>query len=202
MDLTALCPCNSGLRHGSCCALVPVSAPQNSLRHLIPIVKCAAEAHSQGNVEVAERLCLDVLELIPVEHNALRILYEIRKIKAEYNAAEALIRRLVSLDPNDFWAITELTLMLLNKGTLDEAEAFARNAVRIAPENPQAHNLMGMVLTEAHKPKLGEYHYLRVLDLSATRDPILLANLAWNLKTQGRMAEARVPVRGVHNAGA
>jgi len=63
--------------------------------------------------------------------------------------------------------------------------------VRIAPENPQAHNLMGMILTEAQRPAVGEYHYRRVLELSGARDPILLANLAWNLKTQGRMAEAR-----------
>ncbi len=67
----------------------------------------------------------------------------------------------------------------------------ARNAVRIAPENPQAHNLMGMILTEAQRPAVGEYHYRRVLELSGARDPILLANLAWNLKNQGRMEEAR-----------
>ena len=191
MDPTTLCPCDSGLRHGSCCALVPVTPPQNSLRHLIPLIQRATQAYGEGDLQVAERLCLDVLELVPVERDALRILYEIRKASSRHNAAEALIRRLVALDPNDFWAVNELTLVLLNKATLTEAEVHARNAVRIAPENPQAHNLMGMVLTEAHKPKLGEYHYRRVLDLSAARDPILLANLAWNLKTQGRMADAR-----------
>ena len=63
--------------------------------------------------------------------------------------------------------------------------------MRIAPENPQAHNLMGMIMTEANRPQVGEYHYRRVLELTGQRDPILLANLAWNLKNQGRMAEAR-----------
>ncbi|MDQ2763866.1 MAG: sulfotransferase, partial [Pseudomonadota bacterium] len=67
----------------------------------------------------------------------------------------------------------------------------ARNAIRIAPQNPQAHNLMGMILTEAQRPSIGEYHYRQVLDLSGARDPILLANLAWNLKNQGRMQEGR-----------
>src|SRR5262249_25378164 len=60
-----------------------------------------------------------------------------------------------------------------------------------APENPQSHNLLGMVLSERHRPQIGEYHYRRVLELSRRRDPILLANLAWNLKNQGRMAESR-----------
>jgi tetratricopeptide (TPR) repeat protein len=80
---------------------------------------------------------------------------------------------------------------MLGKGSLPEAEAHARNAIRIAPENPQAHNLMGMIMTEANRPQIGEYHYRRVLALSEARDPILLANLAWNLKNQGRMEEAR-----------
>ena len=111
--------------------------------------------------------------------------------RARRSAAEALIRRIVALDPNNLVATNELALILLGKGNLAEAEHHARNAVRIAPENPQAHNLMGMILTEANRPQVGEYHYRRVLELTGQRDPILLANLAWNLKNQGRMTEAR-----------
>jgi Tfp pilus assembly protein PilF len=63
--------------------------------------------------------------------------------------------------------------------------------VRIAPENPQSHNLMGIVMTEANQPRVGGYHYRKVTALSQRRDPILIANFAWNLKNQGRMAESR-----------
>ena len=149
------------------------------------------QAHRQGAIETAERLCLDVLELAPDRPGALSVLYEIRKAQGKARAAEALIRRIVALDPNNLVATNELALILLGKGSLAEAEVHARNAVRIAPENPQAHNLMGMIMTEANRPQIGEYHYRRVLDLSGQRDPILLANLAWNLKNQGRMEEAR-----------
>jgi tetratricopeptide (TPR) repeat protein len=38
---------------------------------------------------------------------------------------------------------------------------------------------------------IGEYHYRRVLELAPGEEPITLANLAWNLKNQGRMDEAR-----------
>ena len=192
MDLIELCPCDSGLRRISCCAMPAVAQPPpEALRHLVPLVRRAQEASRSGAGQVAERLCLDVLELVPIERDALRLLYEIRKAEDRQIAAEALVRRLVALDPNDFSATIELTLLLLQKGALPEAEIQARNAVRIAPEHAQAHNLMGMVLTEAHKPQLGEYHYRRVLALTRARDPILLANLAWNLKTQGKMDEAR-----------
>jgi len=188
----ALCDCGSGLRAVRCCAMqLGALPPPEATRHLVPLVERALQAHRQGAVETAERLCLDVLELAPDRPGALSVLYEIRKAQGKARAAEALIRRIVALDPNNLVATNELALILLGKGSLAEAEVHARNAVRIAPENPQAHNLMGMIMTEANRPQIGEYHYRRVLDLSGQRDPILLANLAWNLKNQGRMEEAR-----------
>jgi tetratricopeptide (TPR) repeat protein len=165
--------------------------PPESSRHLMPLVERAVVAHRQGAIETAERLCLDVLELAPDRPGALTVLYQIRKDQGKHAAADALIRRIVALDPNNFAATNEFALLLLGKGAIQEAEAQARNAVRIAPQNPQSHNLMGMILTEAQRPQIGEYHYRKVLALSGTRDPILIANLAWNLKNQGRMEEGR-----------
>jgi tetratricopeptide (TPR) repeat protein len=189
---SALCPCGSGLRAVRCCNLqLQSQPPQDATRHLVPLVERAIQAHRQGAVETAEQLCLDVLELAPDRIGALSVLYEIRKAEGNARAAEALIRRLVALDPNSLMATNEIALILLGKGSLAEAEVHARNAIRIAPENPQAHNLMGMIMTEANRPPIGEYHYRRVLELTGQRDPILLANLAWNLKNQGRMSEAR-----------
>ena len=98
---------------------------------------------------------------------------------------------MVALYPNDFWATNELTLLLLGKGALAEAEVHARNAVRIAPQNAQAHHLMGMIMTEINRPQIGEYHYRRALELADQRGSVLLANLAWNLKNQSKMTEAR-----------
>ncbi|HTB44053.1 MAG TPA: pilus assembly protein, partial [Acetobacteraceae bacterium] len=189
--MSSLCECGSGLRAVRCCALqLGALPPAGATRHLVPLVERALQAHRQGAIETAERLCLDVLELAPDRPGALSVLYEIRKAQNKPRAAEALIRRIVALDPNNLVATNELALILLGKGSLAEAEVHARNAVRIAPENPQAHNLLGMIMTEANRPQIGEYHYRRVLDLSGQRDPILLANLAWNLKNQGRMEEA------------
>ena len=187
-----LCPCGSGLRAARCCSLdASAIPPAEATRHLMPLVERAVQAHRNGATETAEQLCLDVLELAPDRPGALSVLYEIRKSQGNHRAAEALIRRIVTLDPNNFWGTNELTLLLLGKGDLAEGEMHARNAVRIAPENPQAHNLMGMIMTEAQRPAIGEYHYRRVLELAGNRDPILLANLAWCLKNQGRMAESR-----------
>ncbi len=50
---------------------------------------------------------------------------------------------------------------------------------------------MGMIMTEAHRPQVGEHHYRWAMKLIASPSPVLVANLAWNLRNQGRMAESR-----------
>ncbi|MGI8840970.1 MAG: tetratricopeptide repeat protein, partial [Caulobacteraceae bacterium] len=186
-----LCACGSGLRVLRCCGQdISLKAPPAAARHVAPLAERAVAAHGEGKVDEATALCLDVLELAPGQAQALKLLYQIRRGSVP-GAAEALIRRLVALYPNDFSATNELTLLLLGKGALAEAEVHARNAVRIAPQNAQAHHLMGMIMTEINRPQIGEYHYRRALELADQRGAVLLANLAWNLKNQGKMAEAR-----------
>src|SRR5271165_2882403 len=100
-----LCPCGSGLRPARCCALQQGAIPPaDATRHLVPLVERAIQAWQQGARDVAERLCLDVLELAPDRPGALSVLYSIRKEEGKAAAAEALIRRLVYFEPNNFEA--------------------------------------------------------------------------------------------------
>ena len=75
------------------------------------------------------------------------------------------------LDPNNLPATQALALLLFTKGALAEAEVHARNAVRIAPTDAQSHNLMGMIMTEAQRPQVGEHHYRRAMTLIAAPSP-------------------------------
>lgn len=101
---SVLCPCGSGLRTIRCCGMEDHSLPPSeAIRHLVPLVERAVQAHRQGSTETAERLCLDVLELAPDRPRALRILYDRSKAQGNARAAEALIRRIVGLDPNTSW---------------------------------------------------------------------------------------------------
>ena len=186
------CPCGSGLSRARCCALdvASLGAPE-AHRHLVPLEEQAHRAWRDGDKATAEHLAIDVLELAPGRPGALSVLYQLRKQQERNGAAEALIHRIVAVAPNNFWAVNELTLLLLGKGDLLEAERQARNAVRIAPENAQSHYLLGMALTEGHRPSAGEYHFEMAAKLSGARDPVLLANYALCLKNQGKMAAAR-----------
>ncbi len=186
------CVCGSGLSRARCCEMdMTALGVADAHRHLVPLEEQATQAHRDGDTEIAERLALDVLELAPGRIGALAVLYQLRKHQGRAAAFEALIRRIVVLAPNNFWAVNELTLLLLGKGDLVEAERHARNAIRIAPENAQSHYLMGMALTEGHRPAAGEYHFAMAAKLSGARDPVLLANYALCLKNQGKMAASR-----------
>jgi tetratricopeptide (TPR) repeat protein len=188
-DPGTVCACGSGLKADRCCALDwTASWPQPALT---PELDRARAALVAGNAAEAEPLLVDLLHRSPQHIGALMLLYELRAATNRAPAAAALLARIVRLDPNHLAATHALALLLFSKGALVQAEHHARNAVRIAPIDPQSHNLMGMIMTEAQRPQVGEHHYRRARELLREPSPILLANLAWNLKNQGRMAESR-----------
>jgi tetratricopeptide (TPR) repeat protein len=189
VDPTSPCPCGSGLRYARCCGLdwtAPWPEPGPA-----PEVGRTRAALAAGNSAEAERELIELIERSPKHIGGLALLHELRAGQNQTSAAEALLGRIVRLDPNNLNATQALALLLFTKGALAEAEVHARNAVRIAPTDPQSHNLMGMIMTEAQRPKVGEHHYRRAMKLLAAPSAILIANLAWNLKNQGRMAESR-----------
>jgi tetratricopeptide (TPR) repeat protein len=157
----------------------------------VPEVSRTRAALAAGNSAEAERELIELIERSPKHIGGLALLHELRAGQNQTSAAEALLGRIVRLDPNNLNATQALALSLFTKGALADAEVHARNAVRIAPTDPQSHNLMGMIMTEAQRPQVGEHHYRRAMKLLAAPNAILIANLAWNLKNQGRMAESR-----------
>ena len=189
--LTPRCGCGSLLRPGRCCALEPAGlAAVEAEAPLQPLFE-QADARADTEPERAMALCVDVLELSPGHRAALWLLARLHGQAGNAVASEALLRRLVGLDPNHVGATQALALALLTRGRAAEAEGLARNAIRIAPQHPQSHNLLALAVTEAGQPRTGELHYRRALALLVRPDPVVQANLAWSLKLQGRMQEAR-----------
>lgn len=183
------CACGSGLHHDRCCGLDLAVAP--AAPPVSEPIDAAAAALRAGDLATAGELLVQRLEAFPLDLPALGLLADVRRAEGRMAAVEALLNRMLLVDPNQPAVVQALALMLFNRGDLVEAERHARNAVRLAPSNAQSHNLMGMIMTEAHRPHVGEHHYRRVMELLAAPSPIVLANLAWNLKNQGRMEEAR-----------
>ena len=163
IDARPICACGSGLSADRCCALDWTAAWPTPVQE--PEVGEARTAQAAGSIAEAERLLVGVLARSPLHVGALTLLVDVRTSQDKKGASEALLKRIVRLDPNDLPATQALALLLFGKGALAEAEIHARNAVRIAPLDPQSHNLMGMIMTEAQRPQVGEHHYRRALEL-------------------------------------
>lgn len=184
------CSCHSGLKYKNCCGLLQPAIPGPPQIELVEEeYQAGVAALSEGNSEQALRYFIEVLEQVPCHIRALRMLYKIQSESDNSQAAEALLRRLIHLMPQDDWAYAELAMRLYEKSDLPGAEQHARNVVRLSPDNAQGHNLMGMILTDAHRLQAGEFHYRRALSLHG---PVgkLCANLALNLERQGKLEEA------------
>ncbi len=190
-----LCSCGSGLRRVRCCEFDPAALPDKpAVDSLNPMAEEATKLFNEKKHKDAEALALKILDLAPNQRGALRVLLEIRKAENRPKAAEALARRLATL-PSEGPLISaaanlQLAQMLVGQSRHLDAEPAAREALKLSPRDPTAHHVMGVILTETGRLRAGESHYRRALVLLEREDGMVLANLAWNLKLQGRLDEA------------
>lgn len=185
------CNCGSGLRARRCCALDEGGPPDPAHHALIaPHMKQARAAADAGRHLEAERLVLQILDLAPLHPEALRLLYDKRRAEGRIAAAIALVARIAALPPETPAAHVQHAHLLVKAARHAEAEAPARRAVLLAPRDPVGHHLLGLIQTETGRAAYGERHYRIAEALSETTDPVLLGNLALNLRQQGRLDEA------------
>jgi tetratricopeptide (TPR) repeat protein len=159
------------------------------VRQFEEAIRNAASAFDAGDAGQAAALCASILTQVPGHVRALKLLAQVRRQENKPEAVEKLLLRAFQAHPNDDGAACDLALHYFQKRDLPAAERHARFGVRLAPTNAQAHNLMGMILTEQHRTPAGEFHYRRALEL---HPPVgkLCANLGLNLKQQGKVEEA------------
>ncbi|AHJ65363.1 Tetratricopeptide repeat family protein [Granulibacter bethesdensis CGDNIH4] len=191
IDPSVMCHCGSGLRAVRCCLVEPVSmVAANSAVYLAPTTERARQAFKIGNAAVAEELSLAVLDLSPYDPDALLMLSQIRLAQNNHSAAKALLSRLVKANPNLAVQLTQLARLHMEVRELKDAERVARMAIRADPTLADAHNVLGMILSEAGELIGGEACYRHTIAMIDQPDAIILANLAWNLTLQGRFEEA------------
>jgi len=183
------------LRRVRCCDYDPAALPERaSLDTLNPMGDEATKLFNDKKLAEAAALALKILDLAPNHRAALRVLFEVRRAENRPKAAEALARRLASLPadgpPIAAAANLQLAQLLVGQGRHLDAEPSSRAALKLSPRDPTAHHVMGVILTETGRLRAGETHYRRALALLEREDGMVLANLAWNLKLQGRLDDA------------
>jgi tetratricopeptide (TPR) repeat protein len=192
---TVLCSCGSGLRRVRCCDYDAAALPERaSLDALNPMADEATKLFNEKKPAEAAALALKILDLAPNHRAALRVLFEVRRAENKPKAAEMLARRLAALPadgpPIAAAANLQLAQLLVGQGRHMDAEPSSREALKLSPRDPTAHHVMGVILTETGRLRAGEKHYRRALALLEREDGMVLANLAWNLKLQGKLEDA------------
>lgn len=177
-----------------CCALEASALPlQDNTALLDTQAAEATKFFNERKYNEAEALALQVLDLAPNQRTALRVLFEIRKAQNKHEAATALGKRLAALPgvaALRAQANTQYAQYLVAQGRHAEALPIAAAALKATPKDATVQHVMGVVLTETGAVQEGEAHYRRALKLLGRDDGLVLANLAWNLKLQGRLGEA------------
>jgi len=188
------CPCGSGLRAVRCCALDAAALPLQDNTSLLETQGTeATKFFNEKKYAEAEALALQVLDLAPNQRTVLRVLFEIRKAQNKHDAATALGARLAALPGLPglrAQANTQFAQYLVGQGRHAEALPIAAAALKATPKDATVQHVMGVVLTETGAVLEGEAHYRKALKLLGREDGLVLANLAWNLKLQGRLEEA------------
>jgi tetratricopeptide (TPR) repeat protein len=153
----------------------------------------ATKLFNEKKYTEAEALVLKILDAAPNQRAALRVLFEIRNAQKHHKAADALGARLAALPGAPALraqANGQYAQYLVGQSRHAEALPFAAAALKATPRAALAHHVMGVVFTETGALLAGERHYRQALKLLAREDGMVLGNLAWNLKLQGRLSEA------------
>jgi len=184
------CTCGSKIKFKHCCGHTAITLPRPAeISSQATTYNTAEDAFDKGDFDSAEQACINIINEVPGHARSLRILFQIRKAQGQIECAQALAQRLINLLPNDDWLACDVSMLFYEKNDTATAEIHARNAVRLNPDNPQAHNLMGMILTNNHSYLAGEFHYRKAIELHGPLGK-LCANLGLNLKSQGKVEEA------------
>lgn len=189
------CACGSGLGRLSCCGLDLAQVEIVPPEHHAEALTALTYAYHAGNRDAAHRLAIAVLEESPGQRDALGALFNILRDAEKWQAAASVVHRMAHIHQNDAMVRSIATTYFLQHGDLAHAQLHGRMLVRLAPEEPVAHALMGRIFLAIDNASAAEYHLRLAVRLSppeqAANAPDLQVILAQALREQGKFDEAR-----------
>lgn len=142
-----------------------------------------------GQVERAAATAQLRLNQAPDDVDALEILALVFQQRGQTGQGIAILERIIALAPGLDWPRDDLAILLAGLGQFDDAEATCHAALASNARNPQAHAMLGSLMTRRRDLPGGEQAYRRALDLVGDHPPTQVA-LAANLIEQGKLEAA------------
>jgi predicted TPR repeat methyltransferase len=125
----------------------------------------AVALHQQGLLEPAQALYRQVLELDPVQFDALHLLGVIARQQGDAPTAIALISRAIAIDGAQAKAHCNLGVALLDAGRADDALASHDRAIALQDDYAMAWSNRGNALRKLGRPDEALLSYQRALDI-------------------------------------
>jgi len=187
----APCPCGSGKRFKHCCG--DIRSPGASLSYTPEMLKrdltAAVAAQRRREWEQAARSARTVLDKVPSQKQALRILLECMIQTRDYPAAQALMGRLMHHYPHDAEVVADAAGFEELRGNVAGARELALKAIRLDQRQSRAHRLLGRMAMRYGDIGAAEVH-LRQSLYANNDDAPTAADLARVLSRMGFKSEA------------
>jgi tetratricopeptide (TPR) repeat protein len=159
---------------------------------LSPLAQTLAKAEqllAAGQTAAAEKICEDLSKEHPTNTQALRMLARIASESGRHVVAEGLLKRIVSLSPDDYRCIVDLGLYLAEQGRYPEAVEALQKAADMNPRVIATQQRLGDFLAIMGKPAAALAVYETALQLDPDYVPALVGQ-GHMLRILGRSAEA------------
>lgn len=154
-----------------------------------PLIAQARDLLNRGQVEPALAAARRRLGEAAGDIDALEIVALVHQQRSQAVEAIAVLEKIIALAPRLDWPRDDLAILLAGLGRKAEAEAVTRAGLQFNDRNPQAHAMLGNLLTERRDLPGGETAFRRALALVGDHPPTQVA-LAANLIEQGKLEAA------------
>jgi tetratricopeptide (TPR) repeat protein len=153
------------------------------------VLALVEQQRQAGRLDVAEKLCRQILQVTPDQAEMLQALGVIVYQSGRSAEGIELVRKAIAANGAVAAFHANLCELCRRAGRFDEAVAAGRQAVALAPGLAQAHNNLGIACFERQEYDAAESSYRRALALAPDL-PEVHSNLGNVLQAQGKLAEA------------
>jgi tetratricopeptide (TPR) repeat protein len=159
--------------------LSPVAQALDEVRQLV----------AKGDLEAAEQVCDDTLKSNPNNIPVLRQLAMLASSGGRHSVAEGLLKKVISLLPNDFRSYADFGRFLGTIARFPEAIEALEKAIALEPDNVRVHRALGDYLAISGRSADALASYDRALHLDPDYTPAQVGR-GHTLKILGRKGDA------------
>ncbi|MHC4512463.1 MAG: O-linked N-acetylglucosamine transferase family protein [Planctomycetota bacterium] len=153
------------------------------------LLAAALRHHRSGELEAAERLYRQILDVDPDHFDALHLAGLVAYRRGRFGEAVELITRAVGVNPNNAEACYRLGNAVVRQGDLEQAIGWYERAVQLQPDYPEACYNLGTAMTQLDRTDEAIRWYERAIESKAAY-PEACFNLGNAVSRQGRLQEA------------